>query len=152
VRYPTEAILKCHVSKKLCSGLQKSNHYKCQFCSYGKTDLKRFYIHSFKTHSSEIEKSWFRCGKCDRLRPPSIIEAHEVKCIGKSLKAGIKASISCSFCSQEFFKLVRYMRHANKSHPNEIVNQGSWSHCDKCENYIPDMWSMQKHAKSCKGK
>jgi hypothetical protein len=151
-RYPTDAILKCHVSKKLCSGFKKSNNYQCQFCSYSTTCLKSFYKHCQKNHSSQIEKSWHRCGNCHQLRPSSINEAHEAKCISKGLKARIKASISCCFCSQEFLKLVHYMRHANQSHPKEIANQGSWSQCDRCENYIPDMWSMQKHAQSCKGK
>ena len=155
MRYPTKKVLRSHMGHRMCT---KSKKIQCDFCSDYST-YKRIVMrkHCLAKHKEEMQEKWLQCPNCkEHVGDAEHLKWHLIKCNGRPAMEPVsaikvKALIPCSFCSERFPKLIEYVRHANESHSEEVV-EAAWSQCEKCCDYIPKMWNMQKHADSCKAK
>ena len=133
LHFPTPDALSKHVATMHYVGSEgiKQPKKDCQFCPVTFPMISDYTRHANDLHLDLIKEDWLRCQICGYfLQTELCLARHTGRHEGFSAK-----QISCEFCSVRFQYHKKYYKHANESHPEEVLDK--WQFCNKCLLYFP---------------
>jgi hypothetical protein len=127
--YPTQESLDVHIET-----VHKA--FGCQFCPRKCDTAKELRTHTNISHFQEASETWFKCGNCKTLfkTEEELKEGH---------KCNRQTETHCEFCPKLFASNVKYYRHANRQHPEEVSKL--WLNCRACSHFFPSDAELKRH-------
>ena len=128
--YPTQVNLDAHI-ETVHKGIF------CHFCPRKCNTEKELRSHTNRSHFEEARETWVKCDNCKTLFQTE----NELR---KWHKCESQTETHCEFCPKLLASNVKYYRHANRQHLEDVSNL--WLNCQTCSQFFPSNVELNRHS------